>query len=424
MRFLVYPIILFLMLAIRSEAQDGSCIRGKICDESNGNPLPFTQIALGRSSMGTVSNEEGYFLLQVPSAFAGDTLYVSYLGYEQAKLSIKELEGRENVIRLKPKVVTLREVEVVALTPQEVMMRAYDSISSNYGADTVLLTAFYRSQKFTGKKMAEYAEAVIEDLKTGYSTQFAKRELNESKANSNITRLVKGRVVSDTNLVNAMGDVGKTAGCLGCVFMIDPVEMNFGSVLDPRTFLTYSLKMKELSNPEGGKIYHISFDQVKKNQRGFRGELFIDGSTFAVMKITQKPSFNAFDQYEKDKYKKVYTINETPGWVAEMPLLDRTVTYSKRGGKWYLNVVRDEQWVTFTQMSSRQQVRMGYRNDLVVTEVTRDPVQIRQFKGDRKTGVGKRWDQLTGRVDEDFWATFNYLPVEEKLKSEILQIKK
>ena len=415
---------LALSAVMSARSQTAAGVSGQIMDSVSGAVLPFAQLALGNSTLGTVSNEDGRFYLQVPAFHARDTVYIIYLGYERARIAVSGMLNRENLIRLKPKEVSLKEVEVLALTPQEVLRRTFNRISENYGSDSVLLTAFYRSQKFAGKKLAEYAEAVIEDMKAGYFTQNSMKEFRENSATSNSTRLVKGRVVSDTALVNSLGDVGKMAGCLGCIFMTDPAENNFRTVLDEEVFRFYSLKMEEIANPEGGKIYHIWFDQLKKNIRGFKGELFIDGSSFALMKMTQSPSFNAFEQYEKDKYKKTYGINNTGGWIAEMPLINRTIVYSRREGKWCLSIVHDEQWVTFTQPSNGQKIRMGYKNDLVITDVCRDVCVLRSFKGDKKTGGSQRWDQLAGQADEGFWAKFNYLPVEESLRSAIQGIGK
>ena len=416
--------ILVLLLSLPAGGQNSMAVSGRITDAEKDAPLPFAQIALNNSTIGTVSNEEGQFYLAIPENHLQDTIVITYLGYETARMPVSGLIGKTSLIRLKSKEFELKEVEVVSLTPEEVMRRMFNRISENYGSDSLLLTAFYRSQKFAGKKLAEYAEAIIEDIKTGYFTQNTMKEVQNTISHSNLTHLVKGRVISDTNLVNSMGDVGKMAGCLGCIFMTDPVEVNFRTVLDEEVFRSYSLKMEGLANPEGGRIYHIWFDQLHKNRRGFKGELFIDGVSFALMKIKQSPSFRAFEQYEKEKYKKTYVINNISGWIAEMPLIDRTVIYSKRNNNWYLSTIHDEQWITFTLPSTGQKIRMGYKNDLVVTDVTRDPERIHDFHGDKKAGVKQRWDQLVGQADETFWSNFNYLPIEESLRKAIGEIKK
>jgi hypothetical protein len=415
-------ILILLFPGFHTEAQNKTDISGLVADAVSGSPLLFAQIVLSNSTIGTVSNEEGQFFLGIPEGHIQDTILISYLGYETARMPVDALAGRNSLIRLKSKEFNLREVEVMALTPEEVIRRAFMRIPENYGRDSILLTAFYRSQKFAGKKLAEFTEAVIEDLKAGYFHQNTMKEIQEAYSHSNFTHLVKGRVVSDTALVNSMGDVGKTAGCLGCIFMKDMVEFSYHTILDEETFRVYSLKMEELGRPEGGRIYHIWFDQSKKNQRGYKGELFIDGTSFAVMKIKRNISFMAFYKYEKDKYRKTYTINNIPGWIAEMPLINETLNYSNRENGWYLSSIRDEQWITFTLPSTGQQVRMGYKNDLVITDVSRDPLQVRNFRGDKNAGLRQRWDQIVGQADEAFWANYNYLPVEESLMKAIGKI--
>ncbi len=417
--FLAGLLFILQFRGVDAAAQITNVISGRVTDAVNGSPLPFAQMAINNSTTGTVTNDDGQFFLVIPEGRLKDTLVVSYLGYETIKLALSEIAGKITEISLKPKEVSLKEVEVVALTPEEVMRRMFSNIPLNYGKDSLLLTAFYRSQKYTGKKLAEYSEAIIVDLKTGYSHQHSIRDVELTAGQSNKTQLVKGRVVSDTNLVNAMGEVGKMAGCLGCIFAEDLVENNSGALFDEKYFRFYSYKMQELSNPEGGKIYHIWFDQANNKIKGFKGEMFIDGSSYALMKIRLKPSFKGFDAFEKDKGKRTYTINKIPGWIAELPLFDKTMIYSKRNGCWYLNTIHDEQWITFTQPSAGKKIMIGYKNDLVVTDVSRAPEKVGSFKGDKATGAAQRWDQLAGPADEEFWAHFNYLPVEESLKAAI-----
>jgi len=417
-------ICIFFLLRASVVAQPALNISGRVTDAGKDFPLLFAQIVLSNSTTGTVTNEEGQFFLSIPADRIHDSIVISYLGYEPARMAVSGMTGQTTLVRLKPREFNLKEVEVLALTPEEVMRRMFNRISENYGRDSVLLTAFYRSRKYTGQKLAEYAEAIIEDLKTGYFTQNTMKDVQYLGAHSNLTHLIKGRVVSDTNLVNSMGDAGKMAGCLGCTFREDIIECNFRTMFDEEDFRFYTYTMEELSNPEGGKIYHIRFDQANNKIKGRKGEMFIDGNSFALMTIRLKPSYLGFEKFTKDKIKRTYTIQNVPGWIVDMPLFDQTMIYSKRNNSWYLSTIHDEQWITFTLPSTGRKIRMGYKNDLVVTDVSRDPEKLHNFKGDAKAGIKLRWDQLVGQADEAFWANFNYLPVEESLKKAIGEIKK
>ncbi len=391
-------------------------IKGSVVDSTSGNPLSFAQISLHNTGIGTTTNEEGNFHLDIPAGNREDTLLINYLGYETRKIPVKDCLVPSVVISLKPVMLQLSEVEVVGLTPQEVIRKAVERIPANYGKDPLILTAFIRSQKSVNNKLVEYTEAIIDDLKSGYYL-YKTGDSGKKHKQSNIPLLLKGRVTSDTNLVNAMGDVGRNVGCLGCNFINDFVEFYHHSILDEDLFRYYDLSMEELIRPEGGKIYHIRFAQKKNvKERLWKGELFIDGASFAVMKIMQKPSMYAYDAYEKTKYNHGYTILNKPGWVEEMPFIQQTIIYSKRDTSWFLSSIRTENWMTFTYPPNGQKLKFSYKNDVVITNATRDPEKIKNFKGDKIVGTTQRWDQIIGRPDEIFWADFNYLPIEEALK--------
>jgi hypothetical protein len=344
------------------------------------------------------------------------------MGFETRKCPVMALSGNENIIRLRPGLLQLSEVEIVAYTPEEVIRRMVAAIPANYGPDSLILTAFVRSQKFVGGRLAEFTEAIIEDLKTGYKP-YGRSDEKEKSRQSNVPLLLKGRVISDTGMVNSFGDLGRSAGCLGCNFVHDFAEFYYHTVLDEKQFRYYTFKMDEQSAPGGGKIYHIRFDQKKGvKETLWKGDIYINGADFALLKISQKPSFEAFDQFEKDKYKRQFTIRNTPGWYQEMPMMEWTTTYSKRGDSYFLSTIRIENWLTFKHPSLNQVVKFSHRNEVVVTDASRDPQKTRNFKGDKSTGVNQRWDQVVGKGDEQFWKGYNYLPIEEKLQENLKKL--
>jgi hypothetical protein len=404
--------------------QDFFGIKGRVVDSTSGNPLSFAQISLHHTGLGTTTNEEGNFRLDIPAVNRGDTLLIYYLGYETRKIPVKTCLVSPVEISLKPIMLQLSEVDVVGLTAQEVIRRAVARIPANYGKDPLILTAFIRSQKSVNNKLAEYTEAIIETLKNGYYL-YKPGESEKKHKQSNIPLLLKGRVTSDTNLVNAMGDVGRNVGCLGCNFINDLVEFYHHTILDEALFRYYDLSMEELILPKEGKIYQIRFAQKKDaKERLWKGELIIDAASFAVMEIKQKPSMYAYEAYEKNKYNRSYIILNKPGWVEEMPFIEQTIIYSKRDTSWFLSSIRTENWMTFIYPANGQKLKFSYKNDVIITNATRDPEKIKNFKGDKILGTTQRWDQIIGWPDDTFWASFNYLPIEEALKNAVEGIAK
>jgi len=159
---------IFLLLIYTASGQDFIEIKGRLVDSSNNKPLSFGQISLNHTGFGTNSNDDGNFRLDIPRINLNDTLLFFYLGYETRWVPVKSCFGASVEINMKQAALHLAEVEVVGLTPQEVIRRAVMAIPSNYGKDSLILTAFIRSQKSVNNRLAEYTEAIINDLKTGY----------------------------------------------------------------------------------------------------------------------------------------------------------------------------------------------------------------------------------------------------------------
>jgi len=405
-------------------AQNFIRVSGRVTDALKAVPLPFASIAVANSNLGTVTNDEGAFQMNIPSANINEYLLFTYLGYQTRKIAITEMTGHEVSIGLQPKPLELSEVEILGLTPQEVIRRAVENIPSNYGKDSLILTAYIRVQKTANHKLAEYTEAIVEDLKDGYYL-YRRNEMDDKFRRSNLPHLKKGRVISDTSLVNALEETGKDATCLSCNFKEDLVEFYPRTVLDEKEFSNYDFRMEEEVNPDGGKYYHIAFDQkANLNKSLWKGEILIESVGFAICKISMKPSLRAYPHYEKTKYRHSFSIMGTSGWIKEMPMGETQVTYSRKGEKYCLNTIRNDYLIIYTNPQTGIRFKTRYRNDVVVTDMTRDPEMIRNFRGDKTLGIGQRWDQIAGPPDPEFWAGFNYLPIEEKLRQELSEIQK
>jgi ferric enterobactin receptor len=102
-------------------------LSGIIKDRTNGEPLPFVNVIVKRTSKGSTSNVDGYFaLLNVPSDTA--TLEISYIGYNTATIYLSPKTPLSNfVIELEPQSQQLDEVVVKA--ERQELMRAGEKVS-------------------------------------------------------------------------------------------------------------------------------------------------------------------------------------------------------------------------------------------------------------------------------------------------------
>jgi ferric enterobactin receptor len=87
-------------------------LSGKIKDENSGEALPFASVGIVGTSIGSVTNTDGYFtLLKVPSDTC--TITISYMGYKTRKFYMSPEISKNNLsIELYPANTTLSTVEI------------------------------------------------------------------------------------------------------------------------------------------------------------------------------------------------------------------------------------------------------------------------------------------------------------------------
>jgi predicted alpha/beta superfamily hydrolase len=88
-------------------------ITGKVIDINEHHPLAYVNIGIKEKNIGTVSREDGSFVINIPSQYRSDSLTFSIVGYYESNLSISSLIADENVVvRLNEKATQLEEVVI------------------------------------------------------------------------------------------------------------------------------------------------------------------------------------------------------------------------------------------------------------------------------------------------------------------------
>jgi hypothetical protein len=148
-----------------------STVTGLVFDESTGEPLPYANVLVKGSSIGTVTNFKGEFRISIPTNFKSDSLRISYIGYKTNSVAIPEL-SRDSKIFLVESVNTLNEVQITGQSAMSIMKSAIKEIPTNYYSQTYKSMGFYR---ITSKKDAKYmhlSEAVFELHNAKKASQF------------------------------------------------------------------------------------------------------------------------------------------------------------------------------------------------------------------------------------------------------------
>ena len=108
-------IVLFSFLGSGFSGLSQVNISGRVVASVNEKPLPYVNIGIKNKTLGTISQNNGYFTIQIPEEFINDTLTFSLVGFQKLELRIDTLDPKiSQPIKLAEKTTELNEVVISA----------------------------------------------------------------------------------------------------------------------------------------------------------------------------------------------------------------------------------------------------------------------------------------------------------------------
>jgi len=379
-------------------------VKGKIIDSATKKPISYTNIYLVNSNIGTISNNDGEFILKVPQNKVNVPIRISYMGYKNQELTIEQIQSRNNIIELSTEIVTLKELIIRSNDPQNLIRSAIHNIPVNYGNSPYLCTAFYRESVMQNKQYVGLAEAVLNIYKSRYSNAF---ELDRVK-------VYKGRKSQDVKKMDTI--MFKLQGGHQAVVMLD-LAKNPESFMNEEYFNDYEFKPVNITNIEGRETYVIEFIQREGIQEPlYEGKLYIDLNTLAIRRA--EFGISAYGLQFADRYlvkkKPIGTDVKTVG-------ANYMVSYREQDGKWVLNHARYE--VKFRVIKRGKFFNKVYTSaaDLAITDI--DNKNVEKFKLNETLKPNQIFgDHVEEYYDEEFWGNYNIIKPEESLEDAVERI--
>lgn len=381
-------------------------VKGKIIDASTKKPIPYTNVYLVNSNIGTISNSEGEFILKVPASKTNVPVRISFMGYKNQDLTIEQIQMKDNVIELSTEVITLNELIIRSNDPQNLIRSALHNVPTNYGSIPYACTAFYRESVMQNKQYVGLAEAVLNIYKARYSNEF---EVDRVK-------VFKGRKSQDVKKMDTI--MFKMQGGHQAVVLLDLAK-------NPETFMTeeyfnsYEYKPVNITNIEGRQTYVIEFVQREGIQEPlYEGKLFIDVNTLAIRRA--EFAISPYGLQFADKY----LVKKKPaGTDVKTVGANYMVSYREQDGKWILNHARYE--VKFRVIKRGKFFNKIYTSsaDLAVTDI--DTKNVERYKFNETLKANQIFvDHVQEYYDEEFWGNYNIIKPEESLEDAVERISK
>lgn len=265
--FLKKTLLLFLLTTLPFFIFAQRQISGEVRDAESGEPLAFANIHLPGSDRGTISNAAGRFQLEIDGW--GDSLNISFLGYESLSLEARHLKNDP----------------VVSLRPAGYLLEAFTVRAK----DEFLYDLLQNCRKKLKKQEPTEARMYFQ-LET--ETQQQPLELIECYYNGTLTgsriqslKLKNGRVA----LADDDGGYFVSVGSSQALTKLDLVNKNELFPLAPLQVSKRGIKkhfrLYRLSDFSQGKHYKIGFESRERAGKYWSGKLWIDKESGTLLRI-------------------------------------------------------------------------------------------------------------------------------------------
>jgi len=379
---------------------------GKVLDHATKKPVAFANVYLIGSSLGTVTNAEGDFILKVPVTELQRKIGISNLGYKNLIISISDLNDKENVIRLDLAATQVEQVIIRSDDPIELLRMAYRHITENYNLDPEMQVGFYRETVKQNRNYVAVAEAVLDVYKSPYN----------SMLDYDRVRIFRGRKSENVKKMDTL--LFKLQGGPRTSFLLDMVK-NPGEILSEEYFDKYNFKFAGYATIDERDNYVIEFDQKKDIDIPlYKGTIYLDTKNLAFSRLDFSFSDDALVIADDE------LVRKKPMDVKiDVLAADYYINYRVVDEKWYLNHVRSE--LVFKCIWKKKRYNATYTTALEMAVTDRNTANINKARyKDQSKSTDIFTDKVTAYKDENFWGEYNYIKPEESIESVINKLNK
>ena len=319
-------LVLLLLLFITNIVSSQTKVSGIVVDNTN-QPVPYANVVFKNSNEGTVTNEDGRFYIESQKTYVA--LVVSFMGFETKVIPLTKSVNYNFKVQLSD-----------GQQLKEVVIYTGKTSKKNNPALDILRKIWERKRKnglrmFNQYQMEKY-EKVEFDLNTIDSAlmkqklfkgmEFIFKHVDTSKVTGKtylpiFINEALYNVYGDNKLKKVKEDIkaNKTSGFNGNQQILSFVkdlysdydiynnhltffDKSFTSPLSKTGIDTYNYILKDSSYIDKKWCYNIIFYPRRKNELTFKGDFWVNDTTFAIKKINMAVTKSANVNWVKDIY--------------------------------------------------------------------------------------------------------------------------
>jgi len=396
-------------------AQNYQTISGQLINQKTGEAVSYANIGIPERGIGTTSNDQGFFTFKVPNYYSNSTLIVSVIGYNTFRRPLKDFTS-DVLIELEPTAYNLDEIQIVDESAVEnIIRKAVARIPQNYPTYPTTVLGFYRESRTDSLDKHVYlAEGVLNIHKGSYKS-----------TKEGMVSLVQGRKINLKNPLDTTIRGGFSSGHMAA-HRFDIVK-NREDFLDEGFFPAYKYWIETITTYNGREVYVIGFDKdpnaTEINSRRDKKTSIID-KLFGGSKSSRLEARLKGKVYiEKDSYAFIRAefevtneglrkFNDYPLYAGRWTFNKYIVNYQQVEGKWYFSDALRE--------GGRKSGGV-YSNEIKITEIETKKGKPLPYLD--RLSRGQEFVDMTGSYNENFWESYNTMPMSEKLSESMQQFK-
>lgn len=147
-------------------------LKNKVVDFNKNLPLESASVYIKNTTIGTITNADGKFALQVPQANIADTLVISSIGYSTYKIPIAEFDTTFEIY-LDEEVASLDEVLIMSeprpKTGNDIVLKALKKLPKTMPDSAYVQKGFLRHKERNKREFKWLIESAITVYDSGYT---------------------------------------------------------------------------------------------------------------------------------------------------------------------------------------------------------------------------------------------------------------
>ncbi|MCT4613455.1 MAG: carboxypeptidase-like regulatory domain-containing protein [Marinifilaceae bacterium] len=241
-------------------------VKAVVTDAQSKSSLPGANISLKNTTIGTITNSEGEFALNIDEIYKSDSLQISFLGYKNKTIAIADITKISTNIALRPLSVSLQEILIRNNNPRSLIEICIKKLNDKIYPKAHNLDVYYREWTKKGINYSSY----FESLANIYIPKHINNSLTEPRIRIKKARKIKNRFAKDTVQL-------KLRGGMHASISIDPTKNN-SPFLNSNYLNFYDFRLRDLNYINDRLIYIIDFthNKIIKDDILPNGTLYID----------------------------------------------------------------------------------------------------------------------------------------------------